>query len=273
MTKFMEMLNKRFDAGKFVCVGLDTDSNHQMVGAKDHHPVPLADSISMFNTKVIDKTIDYAAAYKLNFGFYIENQTAGISALNRAIEYIKRNHRDHGVPIILDGKWADIGASSEKYASTASGFGVDAVTLNPYFGDAVIDPFLKKELFMFVVCKSSNKARIQDKIVEHDGLKMPLYLSLAHDIVNEWGLRPNLVGFVVGATHPIELRQIRRAVNDMLILAPGIGKQGGDLEETLGYGKNNQGRGILVNSSSGIIFAPDPGLAAKELNDRIAANL
>ncbi len=230
-----------------VCVGLDIDKEKmpRFIFETSKHPY------YEFNKSIIDSTKDLVCAYKLNMAFYEVLGSDGIELLKKTIEHIPKD-----VVIILDGKRNDIGNTAHKYAQTLfETLHADAITINPYLGKDGITPFLEyKDKCSFILCRTSNTSAgdFQDLIVS----KNPLYQVVAKKI-KEWNENDNC-GAVVGATYPEELKTIRRILGDeMPILIPGIGKQGGDVKKTIKNGTNSKGKMAIINSSRGIIFAGD----------------
>jgi orotidine-5'-phosphate decarboxylase len=193
-------------------------------------------------------TKDLVCAYKLNMAFYEVLGKQGIDLLHKTIDNIPRD-----IVIILDGKRNDIGNTAHKYAqSLFQTYNADATTLNPYLGIDGIKPFLKyKDKCSFVLCRTSNPSAVDFQNLSIN--KRPLYQQVALKI-KEWNKDENC-GAVVGATYPNELKIIRSIVGDeMPLLIPGIGKQGGDVHKTIRYGTNNKGDMAIINSSRGIIY-------------------
>ncbi len=253
MRNFMDMLRAKWAEGKFVCVGLDSEMEKipQCVQKAEEDPV------TAFNREIVTRTHDLVCAYKPNIAFYAGRGEAGLRALMRTIECIKEIAPD--VPFVLDIKRADIGNTNIGYAKEAfEVFGADAVTVNPYFGAEALQPFLERtEKGIIVLCRTSNKgaAEFQNLQTESEFGKMPLYQVVANSVARKWNKNGNCA-LVVGATAPTELGIVRNIVGDGFpILIPGIGKQGGDLEKTVLAGKDSNGQGMIINSSSGIIFA------------------
>lgn len=250
---FKELLQTKWDQGRFVCVGLDSELSK--IPAAARHPDDRLNTVFTFNTQIIGVTQDVAGAYKLNLAFYLALGEAGLAALRQTINLIK--HSIPGMPIILDSKWGDIGNTNNGYVEMAFGdLGVDAITVHPYMGQKSLQPFLDRaDKGIFVLCRTSNPGagEFQDFPYE-DGYQFPLYRMLAYRVAKHWNENCNC-GLVVGATCPEELRAVREIVGDMPILIPGIGAQGGDLEATLKAGVNENGQGVIINSSRGIIFA------------------
>lgn len=236
-------LNKGVEKRTILCVGLDTDMDR------------IEDFSSQFevNREIISATRDLAAAYKPNLAFYEKEGAAGIRDLEKTVNLI-RDEAPNAL-IILDAKKGDIGNTSKAYAKAAfEVLGVDAVTLNGYMGKDAVEPFAQYEDRLgFVLCRTSNRSanRIQELRIGD----RPLYMEMAR-AVKEWNERGNL-GLVVGATFPEELQLVRKEIGYQIpILVPGIGAQGGDLEDVIKNGTDDDGSGILVNVSRGIMFAP-----------------
>ncbi len=230
-----------------LCVGLDSDSGKLPKFLLETSKNPVLD----FNKAIIDATKDLVCAYKLNMAFYEVAGKKGFEALEKTIQYIPRS-----IFIILDGKRNDIGNTAQKYAQSLFDIlKADAVTLNPYLGKDGVSPFLDyKEKCSFILCRTSNPSAgdFQDLLVS----STPVYQLVAKKI-REWNINKNC-GAVVGATYPQELKTARTILGDDIpILIPGVGKQGGDVEKTVRNGTNAQGEMALINSSREIIFAGD----------------
>jgi orotidine-5'-phosphate decarboxylase len=228
-----------------LCVGLDTDSGKIPNFLMENSKTPLFD----FNREIIDATKDLVCAYKLNMAFYEVVGKNGFEALEKTIHYIPRS-----ILIVLDGKRNDIGNTAQKYAqSLFDTLKADAVTINPYLGKDGVNPFLEyKDKCSFILCRTSNPSAgdLQDLMVS----STPVYQIVARKI-REWNTNNNC-GAVVGATYPEELKTVRTILGeDIPILIPGVGKQGGDIEKTVRNGTNAQGEMALINSSREIIFA------------------
>lgn len=272
---FNELLRQRWQEGKFLCVGLD--SLHSRLPFCVRSGRHKEENILAFNKAIITATKDYVCAYKPNFAFYAAEGDAGLCALRFTAGLIQT--LAPGVPIILDAKRADIGHTNQGYVTEAFDvYGADALTVNPYLGQEALKPFLDRpDKGIIVLCRTSNPGagEFQDLVV---GGK-PLYQVVAQQVASEWNTNDNC-SLVVGATAPAELAAVRSLVGDMPLLIPGIGKQGGDLAKTVMAGKTPSGKGMMINSSRGIIFASDgedyaevAGQKAKELNNKIVALL
>jgi orotidine-5'-phosphate decarboxylase len=242
-----------------LCVGLDPDP------AK----LPVKD-VFEFNKAIIDATADLVCAYKPNLAFYEALGIRGLQALKKTVAYIPKN-----IPVIGDAKRGDIGNTATAYARALFGYyKFDAVTLNPYLGYDSVEPFLAyKDKGVFVLCRTSNSGAcdFQDLV---DNFGMKLYQSVALR-AGDWNTAGN-VGLVVGATCPEELREIRKLCPEMTLLIPGIGAQGGDLEQSVKYGVDaNKERAVIVAArqviyaSNGEDYARAARKAAIELRDEI----
>lgn len=264
---FRDLLEAQWAEGKFVCVGLDSELGKIPKCVTDIWPSE-EDSIVGFNEAIIMKTFDIVCAYKPNLAFYIARGDVGIRALWRTCNII---HAEAPyVPIILDAKFADIGNTNAGYAQLAFEYlGADAVTVNPYLGGEALQPFLDyKDKGIAVLCRTSNPGagEFQDRYINvGPRYNLPLYKYVARQVGLEWNENGNCA-LVVGATAPEELSDVRKIVGDIPILIPGIGAQGGDVEKTVRAGKDSRGKGMIINSSRGIIFAssgPDFADAAR----------
>lgn len=243
---FLDKLTAKWNENKFICVGLDNED-------------------LKFNENIVGQTFDLVCAYKPNSAFYEANGAVGLQALKETISYIQKNHPD--IPTILDAKRGDIESTNEAYVKAIfDNLGVDAVTVSPYLGRESLKPFLERtDKGILVLVKTSNPGagEFQDLLVAGK----PLHQVVAEH-VKSWNINGNC-GVVVGATYPEELKKIREIVGDMPILVPGIGAQGGDLEATIKNGLNSQKQGLIISSSRGIIFAPDPRKATQDLHSQI----
>ena len=267
MNAFFERLDSRqVAAHSLVCVGLDPDPNR----------MPVAD-IFEFNQAIVDATADQVCAYKPQLAFYEAQGSAGITALEKTVDYIRSQTTD--TLIIADAKRGDIGEVASAYATALfETLGFDAATVNPYQGFDTIEPFLQHQgKGIFVVCRTSNPSsgQFQDLIVSNGRGDTTLYGHVAR-AANSWDESGN-VGIVVGATAPDELRLLRREHPGLTFLVPGVGAQGGDVRRAIEAGINRSGRGLTVNSSRGIIyasrnradFAAAARAAAQQLNSAI----
>ena len=245
--KFMEMLENAWRAsGSLVCVGLDPDLRKLPECLRDReHP------IFEFNKALIDATADLVCCYKPQIAYY-SGQSADEDLL-LTMRYLKEKHPS--IPVILDAKRADIGATTGMYAKEAfERYQADAVTVNPYMGMDALKPFLDRaDKGVVVLCRNSNAgAREIQEIKTAEGIE--LYKHVAALIAGPWNYNGNTL-LVAGATFPEELGEIRRIVGDTPLLVPGIGAQGGDLEKVMKNGLTARGTGLVINSSRGIIYA------------------
>lgn len=207
-----------------------------------------------FNKAIIDATDDLVCAYKPNSAFYEAEGEWGINQLKLTSDYLREKYPL--IPIILDAKRADIGATNEAYIKYAFEYlDVDAITLHPYLGMEAVRPFLDlKDKGFFILVKTSNPGSSEFQNLELRG-GGKLYERVVRNIKVNWNYNNNCM-LVVGATYPNELKRVREIVGEeMFILIPGIGAQGGNLEKTLRNGLNSKKRGVIVNSSRSIIFA------------------
>jgi orotidine-5'-phosphate decarboxylase len=238
-------------SGSLVCVGLDPDPAKlpsDLGAAEDGFAG--APPLYAFNRRIIDATADVAAAYKPQIAFY--SALGAEDQLVASLRYI-RERAPHAL-IILDAKRNDIGNTAEAYAREAfDRYDADAVTVNPYMGEDSVRPFLARpDRGAILLCRTSNPGAkdFQDLLV--DGL--PLYRRVAEHAAGHWNELNNLM-FVVGATFPREMAELRQAHPELPFLVPGIGAQGGDLEATLAAGLDARGAGLLISSSRNIIYA------------------
>ena len=239
---FEKILEKR----SFLCVGLDTDLKlipQSLMGEE----FPLFS----FNKAIVDATAPYAVAYKPNLAFYEAYGSKGIRQFEMTVEYIKKNYPD--ILVIADAKRGDIGNTAARYAeSFFNAYDCDAVTLSPYMGKDSVEPFLGKEgKWAVVLALTSNKSADDFEQLELANAK-PLYRQVIETACT-WGDVDNLM-FVVGATRPEKLKEIRDFCPEHFFLVPGVGAQGGTVEEVAQAGMNAH-CGLLVNSSRGIIYA------------------
>lgn len=265
---FDERVERRMrDADSLLCVGLDP-----VLEKLPGHYEPNTESVIHFCQAIIGATLPFAAAYKPNLGFFTALGRTGFNAL-----WTVRHSIPPEVPVILDCKVGDVDETARAYAhGWFTEFGFDAVTVNPYLGEDATAPFLRHaDKGILVLCKTSNRGSgdFQDLAV---GGNDPLYLTVA-ERSREWAQRyPASVGLVVGATFPGQLRAVRERVPDQVILLPGLGVQGGELEASLQAGLNARGTGLLCSVSRSIMFAGngkdfdgEAELTARVMRDRI----
>ena len=235
----------------FLCVGLDTDIKK----IPEHlQQLPAQDAIFEFNKAIIDATAPYCIAYKPNLAFYECFGVEGWIAFEKTVEYIRQNYPEQF--IIADAKRGDIGNTSMLYArSFFEHMDLDAVTVAPYMGEDSVKPFLGYE-GKWVICLAltSNKGSHDFQLcVVDDGTQTQRLFEKVLGTVKTWGTEDQIM-FVVGATQGKMFEDIRRIAPDSFLLVPGIGAQGGSLQEVVKYGMNSQ-CGLIVNSSRAIIYA------------------
>lgn len=241
-----ELYNQIVKKQSFLCVGLDADSAKM--------PQPLQgkeDAVFEFNREIIDATASSAVCYKPNLAFYEQMGERGWSTFRRTVEYIKSNYPE--IFIIADAKRGDIGNTSALYARAFfEEMDVDAVTLAPYMGADSVKPFYGFEgKWAVILALTSNPSAADFEMQRLESGKMVFEQVL--ETSREWGTADNTM-YVVGATKATELTRVRAIVPDHFLLVPGVGAQGGSLEEVYQYGANKE-CGLLVNSSRGIIYA------------------
>jgi orotidine-5'-phosphate decarboxylase len=243
---FIENLSQAWrQNNSLVCVGLDPD-----LSRLPYHLEKTPESIFLFNKEIIDATHDLVCAYKPQIAYFAA--TSAEQQLAQTIEYIKSTYPQ--IPVILDAKRGDIGSTAEMYAAEAFGrYHADAVTINPYMGYDSAEPFLRyQDRGIILLCRTSNSGAgdIQDLII--DGI--PIYEHVAKLIAEKWNTNNNCL-LVVGATWPAQMSKIRSIVGDMPFLVPGVGAQGGNVEEMVKAGQTNDGNGLIINSSRAILYA------------------
>lgn len=240
----------------FLCVGLDTDPEKI-----PEHLLKSKDPVFEFNRAIIDATAEYAVAYKPNIAFYEALGPRGWESLQKTVEYIPKN-----CFTIADAKRGDIGNTSSLYAKAFfSAMNFDSITVAPYMGADSVKPFLEfKGKWVILLAHTSNPGSADFQLI-----KSAEGRALYEDVITksqQWGTPDNMM-YVVGATRADKIQQIRKLAPDHFFLVPGIGAQGGDLEEVSKYGLAKD-CGLLVNSARSIIYASDKqdfaAMAAKE---------
>jgi orotidine-5'-phosphate decarboxylase len=268
MSFFSKLEHSWRSSGSMLCVGLDPDPSRM--------PMPLrgtVDAIERFCTAIVDATAAATCAFKPQIAYFAsqgaEAQLEGVCA------YIREAYPNH--VLILDAKRGDIGSTAEHYAREAFvRYGADAVTVNPYLGSDSIEPFLRHEdKGTIILCRTSNPGGTDFQSLLVDG--QPLYTHVAHKVANDWS-RLGQCGLVVGATYPAEVGIVRDIVGDLPLLVPGVGAQGGAVEQTVRAGATGAGLGLVINSSRAILyassgedFAEAAGRAAVSTRDEIRA--
>lgn len=245
-----QLINLIRNKRSFLCVGLDSD-----IEKIPAHLLDLEDPVFEFNRRIIDATIDYTVAYKPNLAFYEARGLAGLTSLHRTMEYL--GTRTEQCFTIADAKRGDIGNTSTRYARSvfdkaSSGFDFDAVTVAPYMGEDSVSPFLKFDgKWVILLALTSNQGAYDFQFSEDkDNVKL---FTKVLKTSGKWGTAENMM-YVVGATRAEMLAEIRKIVPDHFLLVPGVGAQGGSLEDVCTYGMNAE-CGLLVNASRSILFA------------------
>lgn len=241
-----ELIQQIKQKESFLCVGLDTDAKKMPQCVFDLH-----DPIFEFNKAIIDATAPYCVAYKPNLAFYEAYGVKGMISFENTIKYIKENHPHH--LIIADAKRGDIGNTSQMYARTFfEEYDVDALTVAPYMGEDSVTPFLGYEGKWVILLALTSNNGSHDFQLTADVQGERLFEKVLKKS-QEWGTTDNMM-YVVGATQGQMFEDIRKVAPDHFLLVPGVGAQGGSLEEVCRYGMTKD-CGLLVNSSRGIIYA------------------
>lgn len=232
--------------GSFLCVGLDTD-----IKKIPEHLRNEEDPIFAFNKAIIDATAQYCVAYKPNTAFYESLGVYGWSALDRTVNYIRENYPDQFV--IADAKRGDIGNTSSLYARAFfENMNVDALTVAPYMGFDSVKPFMDYEGRWVILLALTSNPGSHDFQFLSDMTGTRLFEHVL-ETARQWGNEDKLM-FVVGATQGAMFAEVRRVAPDNFLLVPGVGAQGGSLDEVAKWGMTHE-CGLLVNSSRGIIYA------------------
>lgn len=260
---FNEQLIERWQSRQsLLCVGLDPDPQ-RLPEAYLSNADSKGDAVLAFCCDIVDATADSVCAFKPQFAYF-----AAAAAENQLAELIRYIHQRHpGIPVILDAKRGDIGATAEQYAIEAfERYAADAVTVNPYLGEESVRPYLEySDRGTIVLCRTSNPD--SDWLQNHPA-DDPVYLKVARSAVG-WNRNKNVL-LVAGATYIDELARIRETVGDMTLLVPGVGAQGGDLAAVLEQGSDASGYGLVINASRSIIYAdsqnPAAGAAAQAVD-------
>lgn len=250
----------------FLCIGLDVD-----LDKVPKHLLTEEDPIFAFNKAIIDATHNYCVAYKPNIAFYEAYGLKGWQSLEKTINYLNENHPE--IFTIADAKRGDIGNTSSRYAiAFLEQLGFDSITVAPYMGKDSVEPFLaieNKHVILLALTSNQGANDFQTlKVGEQE-----LYIKVI-EVSKTWKDSERLM-YVVGATQAESLAEIRKIIPDSFLLVPGVGAQGGSLQEVCKYGLNSQ-IGLLVNSSRGIIYASNgqdfaeaSALKAKELQQEM----
>ncbi len=241
--QLFEQIKKK---GSFLCVGLDTDINKI-----PNHLLDYDDPIYEFNKAIVDATSPYCVAYKPNLAFYESEGVNGWKSFEKTVAYIKQRYPEQF--IIADAKRGDIGNTSEMYArSFFDALKLDAVTVAPYMGEDSVKPFLiYPNKWVILLALTSNKGSKDFQLIKDENGERLFEKVLR--ISQSWATENEMM-YVVGATQGELFKDVRKIAPDHFLLVPGVGAQGGSLEEVCKYGMNSS-CGLLVNSSRGIIYA------------------
>jgi orotidine-5'-phosphate decarboxylase len=247
-----ELILQIFKKHSFLCIGLDSDINKI-----PPHLLQCSDPVFEFNKQIIDATHDLVVAYKPNLAFYECRGAEGWQSLEKTVQYIHQTTPE--VFTIADAKRGDIGNTSKQYADAFFGektsLNFDALTIAPYMGEDSITPFLSyNNKWVILLALTSNQGAFDFQFIENKQTGRRLFEDVLEKS-KQYGSKENMM-YVVGATKAEMLSDIRKIVPDHFLLVPGIGAQGGSLEEVCKYGLNGE-CGLLINSSRNIIFASD----------------
>ena len=248
MSNYSNLVDNIRKKRSFLCIGLDTDLS-QLPSHIKESKWPLF----QFNKEIIDNTHDLCVSYKPNLAFYEAEGADGWIQLKMTIDYIKE--KDSSILVVADAKRGDIGNTAQRYAKAFyESLNCDAVTLAPYMGRDSIDPFLQyKDKWSIILALTSNSSADEfETLTVSNEPSMPLYKKVILQS-NQWGDKDNIM-FVVGATRAQKLKEIREFCPDHFFLVPGVGAQGGTIEEVAKYGMNSN-IGLLINVSRSLIYA------------------
>jgi orotidine-5'-phosphate decarboxylase len=242
MTSYEKLLSRIESNGTYLCVGLDSDIQ-RLPSCFERSINGLVD----FNRVVIEQTHDLVAAYKINFAFYEQYGGDGFNAIEKTLKIVRE--MDAKILNIADAKRGDIGNTASAYARSVFGyFDFDAVTCSPYMGIETLEPIIEvQDKFIFVLALTSNKGANDFERLVCEG--KPLYQHIIDKTLAN--MRKENVGFVVGATNPEELAIIRKQAEDRVLLIPGVGTQGGDIDAVM---KANSGGPAVINVSRAVIY-------------------
>lgn len=266
-----ELIEQIKSKKSFLCVGLDTD-----LKKVPQHLLSEEDPIFAFNKAIIDATAPYCVSYKPNLAFYEAFGVKGMISFEKTIKYLQENYPDHF--IIADAKRGDIGNTSSMYARTFfEEYGIDSITVAPYMGEDSVSPFLTYEnKWVILLALTSNKGSHDFQLTEDNNGERMFEKVLRKS--QQWGNENNMM-YVVGATQGKMFEDIRKIAPNHFLLVPGVGAQGGSLQEVCKYGMTKD-CGLLVNSSRAIIYASSgedfakvAAQKAKELQEEMAIEL
>lgn len=238
----IELIESILKKKSYLCIGLDTD-----IERIPKHLLNLEDPVFEFNKKIIDATHEYCIAYKINAAFYESMGAKGWTSMEKTLDYLPDN-----IFTIADGKRGDIGNTAKLYAKTFFEYmNFDAATIAPYMGKDSVMPFLNfKDKWTILLALTSNEGRLDFQFTKENGMFL---FEKVITKAQEWGTPDNLM-FVIGATHPEMIENVRRIAPSYFFLVPGYGTQGGSLEKVSMAGMNNE-CGLIVSSSRSIIYA------------------
>ncbi|MDR0437423.1 MAG: orotidine-5'-phosphate decarboxylase [Bacteroidales bacterium] len=264
MTK-TNLISKIFEKTTFLCVGLDTD-----LTKIPKHLLNTEDPIFEFNKAIIDATHRYAVAYKPNLAFYEASGIKGLQSLRKTTDYLKK----FDVFTIADAKRGDIGNTSAQYAtaflSPDGDFNFDAITVAPYMGEDSVTPFLTyPNKWIILLALTSNKGAFDFQFLKDEKNGHFLFEKVL-ETSKEWGTPENMM-YVIGATQAEWFMKIRQWVPESFLLVPGVGAQGGSLQEVCKYGMTKD-CGLLINASRSILYASE-GLDFAEKAEEEAKNM
>ena len=263
-TPFLDRLRKSWERSRsLLCIGLDPDLGKiPEILRRERQP------LLAFNRAIIDATADLACSFKPQAAYY--HGVGAEDQLAETIAYVRENHPH--IPVILDAKRGDIGATAKLYALEAfQRYGADAVTVNPYMGGDTLAPFTEDPARgIFVLCRTSNPGSGELQELSVGGGEKRLFEVVAEYAVGRWNQNQNL-GLVVGATYPEDLQRVRSIAPELPLLVPGVGAQGGDLAAVLQAGMDAKGMGLLINASRSVLYAGDGADFAKSARDAAMA--
>lgn len=243
---FISQLNSVWQRhNSLLCIGLDPDPARLPVSLTG-----TGGALFAFCRAIVDATASLACAFKPQIAYFAAQHAE--DQLQQLISYIHEAYP--GIPVILDAKRGDIGATAAQYAREAfERYQADALTVNPYLGFDSLQPYLEwTDKGIFLLCRTSNPGGADLQSLEVNG--QPLYQKVAQLAAESWNTNGQM-GLVVGATFPEEIAQVRHIVGDMPLLIPGIGAQGGDIAATVKAGQTGYGNGVIINSSRAILYA------------------
>lgn len=245
--KFTDKLNFAWEhADSMLMVGLDPDPRRFPDELKGQ-----PDAIYEFCKAIVDSTAPYICGIKPQIAYFASQRAE--DQLEALCRYVQKQYPR--LPIVLDAKRGDIGSTAEHYALEAfERYQADAVTINPYMGFDSVQPYLEwEEKGAIILCRTSNPGGSDLQFIQTSN-NTPLYLHVAGLVADKWNSNGQCA-LVVGATFPAEIAAVRQRVGDMPLLIPGIGAQGGDIDQTVKAGKNTDGAGMMINSSRAILYA------------------